>query len=74
MAMEAYITLMGIFIKASGLMIKLMDKVNTHIPMVLNIQGNGKMINNMDLEPSNGQMEKSTKDNTKMERKREKVF
>lgn len=50
-------------------MIKQMDMEHTPTQTEPNMSVNGKTTNRMDLEYSNGQMVKNTRDNTKMEQK-----
>jgi hypothetical protein len=60
--------------KVNGLVIKLMVMVNIRILTELNIQENGRMINNMAMEFNNGWMVKDIKVNIEMELKQDKVL
>ena len=67
-------TLMGMFMKVIGLMIKLMELVCISIRMVLNMLANGEMISKMVLEFSNGLTDSTIKANIKMVLSQEKEF
>jgi len=73
MVKALFIMLMVIFTKANGSTIKLVVKVLTPTKTVQNLSESGKTINNMGSAFSSGLMDKYTRDNTKMERKPEKV-
>ncbi len=60
--------------KVNGLVIKQMVMVNILILTELNIQENGRMINNMVMEFKNGWMVKDIKVNIEMELKQGKVL
>lgn len=73
MGLVNFIMLMGMFMRDNGKMIKLMDRVNTLMPMEQSTMVIGLMINNMDMELNHGQMVLGTKENTLMERKKARV-
>jgi hypothetical protein len=65
---------MEMSMKVNGLVIKQMVMVNILILTELNIQENGRMINNMVMEFKNGWMVKDIKVNIEMELKQGKVL
>lgn len=66
MVMEPILLIKNNFIKDNGNMIKLMEKDNIIIKMVISIQENGKMDKKMDMESINLQVDGNMKENGKM--------